>query len=141
MGKRTSSRVVNFLAGLRVMISAGGTGYRLSRVAERLSIFRETFAPPLIVLPDISSWKKHGEAALDERDGVAIISAKSSEDGVMIPFAAVGTEVYSVRVEYRSPSLVAIEIWNVDEQLRKVGDISQHSFWTKPVEYYRQQLI
>src|SRR5450755_1493706 len=69
-----------------------------------------------IVLPDISSWKKHGEAALDERDGVAIISAKSSEDGVMIPFAGVGTEVYSVRVEYRSASLVAIEIWNVDEQ-------------------------
>jgi hypothetical protein len=80
-----------------------------------------------IVLPDISSWKKHGEVAVDERDGVAIISAKSSEDGVMIPFAAVGTEVYSVRVEYRSASLVAIEVWNVDEQLRKVGDISLYN--------------
>jgi hypothetical protein len=80
-----------------------------------------------IVLPDISSWKKQGEAALDERDGVATVSTRSSDDGVMIPFAAPGTEVYSVRVEYRSASPVAIEIWNVDEQLRKVGDISLYN--------------
>ena len=42
----------------------------------------------IIVLPDISSWKKQGEATLDERDGVATISTKNSDDGVIIPFAA-----------------------------------------------------
>src|SRR6202162_5841901 len=53
-----------------------------------------------IVLPDISSWKKQGEVTLDERDGVAMLSTQSSEDGVIIPFAAEGTEVYSLRLEY-----------------------------------------
>ena len=80
-----------------------------------------------VAIPAISSWKKQGEAALDERDGVATVSTRSSDDGVMIPFAAAGTEVYSLRVEYRSASPVAIEIWNVDEQLRKVGEISLYN--------------
>ena len=80
-----------------------------------------------IVLPDIASWKKQGEVTLEESDGVATISARSSDDGVVIPFAAVGTEVYSVRMEYRSAFPVAIEIWNVDEQLHKIGDISLYN--------------
>src|ERR1700694_3915267 len=68
----------------------------------------------IIVLPDISSWKKQGGVTLDERNGVAILSTQSSEDGVIIPFAAEGPEVYSVGVEYCSAVPVAIEIWNVD---------------------------
>jgi len=80
-----------------------------------------------IALPNISSWKKQGEVTLDERDGVATLSTQSSEDGVIIPFAAEGTEVYSVHVEYRSAVPVAIEIWSVDERLRKVGDITLYN--------------
>jgi len=81
----------------------------------------------IIALPDISSWKRQGEATLVERDGVATLSTKSSEDGLIIPFAAAGAEVYFLRVEYRSASPVAIEIWNVDEQLRKLGDITLYN--------------
>jgi hypothetical protein len=80
-----------------------------------------------IVLPDISSWKKHGKVTVDERDGVAILSPHSSDDGVIIPFAAGGANVYSVRVQYRSPCPVAIEVWNVDERLRKAGDITLYN--------------
>jgi hypothetical protein len=80
-----------------------------------------------IVLPDISLWKKQGEASLDERDGAATVSTKSSDDGVVIPFAAEASQVYEVRVQYRSAFPVAIEIWDVDEQLRKVGDISLYN--------------
>ena len=80
-----------------------------------------------IVLPDISSWKKLGGVTLDERDGVATLATQSSEDGVIIPFAAEGPEVYSVRVEYRAAVPVAIEIWNVDERLRKVGNITLYN--------------
>src|ERR1019366_10811995 len=46
-----------------------------------------------VAIPAISSWKKQGEADLDERDGVATVSTRSSDDGGMIPFAAAGTEV------------------------------------------------
>jgi len=73
-------------------------------------------------LPDITSWKKRGEVTLDQRDGVVTVSTKSSGDGAIIPFAAEGTEVYSVGVEYRSAFPVTIEVWDIDEQLRMVGD-------------------
>jgi hypothetical protein len=81
----------------------------------------------IIVLPDIKVWKKQGEVTLDERDGVAIVSTHSSEDGIIIPFAAGDAEVCSVEAEYRSAMPVAIEIWNVDEQLRKVSDITLYN--------------
>jgi hypothetical protein len=80
-----------------------------------------------VVLPDISSWKKQGELTLDERDGVATLSTRSFEDGVMIPFAAGGDEVYSLRLQYRSALPVAIKIWNVDERMRKLGDITLYN--------------
>ena len=83
--------------------------------------------PESIVLPKISSWKKHGQVTLDEREGVAILSTQSSDDGVVIPFAARASEVFSVRVQYRSAFPVAIEIWDVDEQLRKVADLTLYN--------------
>jgi hypothetical protein len=86
----------------------------------------------LVVLPDISLWKKQGEATLEQRDDVATISTRSSDDGVAIPFAARGNEVYSVRVEYRSASPVAIEIWDVDGQSRKLDDASLYNDGVPP---------
>src|SRR5208282_4526798 len=80
-----------------------------------------------ILLPDISSWKQQGEVTLEERDGVATISTGSFDDGVIIPFAAGGNEVYSLSMEYRSAVPLAIRIWNVDGQLRKVGDITLYN--------------
>jgi hypothetical protein len=81
----------------------------------------------LLVLPDISSWKKQGEVTVDESDGVATLATQSSEDGVVIPFAAGSNEIYSVRLEYRSAVPVAIQIWNTDERFRKVRDITLYN--------------
>ncbi|MGA8100521.1 MAG: hypothetical protein WB869_00110 [Candidatus Acidiferrales bacterium] len=77
-----------------------------------------------VALPETSSWKKQGEATWEERDGVAIVFTRSSDDGVIIPFAAMGSEVYALRMRYRSAAPVALQIWEVDEQLRKVDDIT-----------------
>jgi hypothetical protein len=114
------------------------SGWRSEEHRQGASFVQQTFGEVLeqaaeeqnaqtIVLPDISSWKKQGGVTLEERDGVAAISTQSSEDGVMIPFAAGGSEVYSVQVGYRSASPVAIQIWNVDEQLRKVADATLYN--------------
>jgi hypothetical protein len=81
----------------------------------------------LLVLPDVTSWKKHGEVTVDESDGVATLATQSSEDGVIIPFAGGSNEIYSVRLEYRSAVPVAIQIWNTDERFRKVGDITLYN--------------
>jgi hypothetical protein len=83
-------------------------------------------AQPL-VLPDISSWKKHGEVTVEESDGVATLATQSSEDGVIIPFTAGSSEIYSVRLAYRSAVPVAIQIWNTDERFRMVGDITLYN--------------
>jgi len=80
-----------------------------------------------VVLPRISSWERLGGATLDERDGVAIVSTRSTEGGVIIPFAATGSAVLSVRMEYRSAAPVALEVWRVDEQLRKLEDITLYN--------------
>jgi len=87
---------------------------------------RDRDAKPL-VLPDISSWKKHGEVTVDESDGVAILATPSSEDGVIIPFTAGSNEMYSVRLEYRSAVPVAIQIWNTDARFQKVRDITLYN--------------
>jgi hypothetical protein len=115
--------------------------YSVSRAGERSKgdfFIQQTFGEILsekdgeqnaqiIALPGISGWKKQGEATLDERDGMATILTKSSGDGVIIPFAALASELYSVRAEYRSAAAVAIEIWDVDEQSRKLGHISLYN--------------
>ena len=84
-------------------------------------------AAQTVVLHAISSWKKQGEATLEERDGVAILSIRSAEDGVIIPFTLNGSEVLSVRMEYRSAAAAALEVWKVDEQLRKVEDVTLYN--------------
>jgi hypothetical protein len=80
-----------------------------------------------ISLGAISSWKKRGAATLEDREGGAILTAKRYEDGVLIPFAATSPQVYSIELEYRSAAPIAIELWNVDEALRKVGDLTQYN--------------
>jgi hypothetical protein len=80
-----------------------------------------------VMLPEISSWRRLSEATLDERDGVAILSARSTEDGVIIPFAAGGSAVLSVRMEYRSAAPLALGVWRVDGQLRKLDDITLYN--------------
>ncbi|HXM96171.1 MAG TPA: hypothetical protein VOA64_18270 [Candidatus Dormibacteraeota bacterium] len=80
-----------------------------------------------VMLPEISSWRKLGEATLDERDGVAILSTGSTEDGVLIPLATGGSAVLSVRMEYRSTAPVALEVWRVDGQLHKLDDITLYN--------------
>ena len=80
-----------------------------------------------IAVPDIASWKKHGNVALEVVGGVAAFSTKNSESGVLIPFTADSPQLYSLNVQCRSPMPVAIEIWNVDEQLRKITDITLYN--------------
>jgi hypothetical protein len=80
-----------------------------------------------VTLPGISSWKRVGGATLEERDGTAVVSARSTEDGVVIPFSASGAAVLSVRMEYRSAASVALQVWRVDEHLRKLEDLTLYN--------------
>ena len=78
-------------------------------------------------LPEVSSWEKRGDTTAEEHDGVVIISAKSSDDGVLIPLPPIGSEICSLRVEYRSAGPVALQLWDIDDRLRKVDDLTQYN--------------
>jgi hypothetical protein len=81
----------------------------------------------MVTLPGTASWRKLGEATLDERDGVTILSTRSTEEGVVIPFGVKESAVLSVRMEYRSAAPVALEVWRVDDQFRKLEDITLYN--------------
>jgi hypothetical protein len=80
-----------------------------------------------VLLPEISAWKKLGNTAVDEREGVAVVSAGSPDDGVIIPLTATGSAVLSLRMEYRSTSPVGLAVWNVDDQLHKLDNVTLYN--------------
>jgi hypothetical protein len=80
-----------------------------------------------ISLGAAATWTKQGSAALEERDGVILLTLDRPEDRVLIPFAAETPKVYSLGLEYRSAAPISIAIWNLDEQQRKVGEITQYN--------------
>ena len=80
-----------------------------------------------VVLAPVASWSKRGKVSLAEREGVTVVSARSSEDGIVIPFPAQDGEVYSLRLQYRSQQAFAIQIWDVDERLRPIENITLYN--------------
>jgi len=80
-----------------------------------------------VALPPVSSWSKLGEVTLEERNGATVLSPRSSEDGVLIPFPARDGEVYSGRLEYGSSQPFAVHVWDVDERRRKLEDITLYN--------------
>ncbi|HET7106451.1 MAG TPA: hypothetical protein VFI38_06560 [Candidatus Acidoferrum sp.] len=83
--------------------------------------------PHPVALPEVSSWKKTGNASFDQRDGVAVVSTPGADDGVIIPLPKTGSDILSLRMEYRSASPVALQVWRVDEQLRKLRNITLYN--------------
>ncbi|HWY06905.1 MAG TPA: hypothetical protein VNY24_08595 [Candidatus Acidoferrales bacterium] len=80
-----------------------------------------------VPLSETSSWKRLGEATLEQREGVVVVSARRAEDGVIIPITVDGAAVLSIRMEYRSAAPVAIQVWKVDGQLRRLDNITLYN--------------
>lgn len=80
-----------------------------------------------ISLGAVATWKKQGAATLEEQDGAVSLILRKAEDGVLIPFAAEIPKIYALEVEYRCAAPISIAIWNLDEQQRKVGEITQYN--------------
>jgi hypothetical protein len=75
-------------------------------------------------LPPASRWKKSGEIKIEEHTGIVKLTPATRKDFVLLPFAARGGDVYSVRLKYRCAFPISIHAWDTDEQLEKVGDIT-----------------
>ena len=75
----------------------------------------------------VATWKKQGAATLEEEDGTVSLILHKAEDGVLIPFVAEIPKVYALELEYRCAAPISIAVWNLDEQQRKVGEITQYN--------------
>jgi hypothetical protein len=74
-----------------------------------------------------AAWIKQGSATLQERDDTISLVLHQPEDRVLVPFAAEIPKVYTLGLEYRSAAPISLAIWNLDEQQRQVGEITQYN--------------
>jgi hypothetical protein len=81
----------------------------------------------VLALPETSGWKTLGGASMDQRNGLIAVSTQSADDGVLVPLPATDFPVLSLRMEYRSASPVALQVWRVDEQFHKVENITLYN--------------
>src|SRR5258708_29698205 len=51
-----------------------------------------------VLLPGIAAWNKLGDAAVEEREGVAVVSTSSADDGVIIPLPPTASPLLSLRL-------------------------------------------
>ncbi len=81
----------------------------------------------VLALPETSAWKTLGGASMDQRNGLIAVSTQSADDGVLVPLPATDSPVLSLQMEYRSTSPVALQVWRVDEQFRKLENITLYN--------------
>ena len=80
-----------------------------------------------LALPEMSAWKTQGSASLDSSNGIMAVSTRSADDGVLVPLPATDSPVISLRMEYRSASAVALQVWRLNEQFRKAENITLYN--------------
>jgi hypothetical protein len=75
-------------------------------------------------LPAASKWKRSGEIQVQQQDGVVKLSPSARGDFVLLPFPALGGEIYSVHLKYRSAVPISVHAWDIDGQFQKLGDLT-----------------
>ena len=81
----------------------------------------------IVALPETSAWKTLGGASMNQHNGIIAVSTQSADDGVLVPLPATDSPVLSMRMEYRSASPVALQVWRLDEQYHKVENITLYN--------------
>jgi hypothetical protein len=75
-------------------------------------------------LPATRFWKKGGAIEVEQHEDVIRVFPRAAGDFVLLPFPAKGGEVYSVHLKYRSAVALSVNVWDIDDQLNKVADLS-----------------
>ena len=75
-------------------------------------------------VPPPSKWKRSGEIQVEQQDGVVKLSPRARSDFVLLPFPAKGGDIYSMHLKYRSAAAIAVHAWDVDNQFRKLNDLT-----------------
>lgn len=80
-----------------------------------------------ISLPPVSSWQAQGDVNVQDRGGTTRSSISNSRAAVVVPFSAKDCEVYSLRFQYRSTQSFSVQVWDVDERLNQLQNITLYN--------------
>jgi len=80
-----------------------------------------------VAIPESFSWVKRGQAGLERTGDWITILTSRSKDGVLIPVSVEAGTVYALRLEYSSQEPIAIQIWDVNEKLEKLQEITLYN--------------
>ncbi|HMC74279.1 MAG TPA: hypothetical protein VKG87_08250, partial [Terriglobales bacterium] len=80
-----------------------------------------------VSLPKMSNWHKRGDATLEDHNGTTVLSMPDSQAGVIIPFSAKDSEVYSLRFQYRARESFSVQVQDVDERLTTLQNFTLYN--------------
>ena len=97
---------------------------------------RQTFGEELVLdrgdgdpvaVPPPAKWDKQGEPVVSSENNVTKINLDHRENGLITPVAMQGGNVYQLTFEYRSASAFAVRVWDADEHLRMIKDLTLYN--------------
>lgn len=89
-------------------------------------LVRDPLPAQRVQLPSASTWRKRGEPAFDTKSGISV-GIRHADDGVLIPVPLTGGQVYGLSFEYRSTRDFAARIWDADDSLRMLKDLTLYN--------------
>jgi hypothetical protein len=90
-------------------------------------VFEERNSTTRISLPGAAGWHKMGDFHAQEQDGTVSLSIHGSQAKAIIPFPAKDAEVCSLRFRYSSSEAFSFQVWDVDEELHPIGNITLYN--------------
>lgn len=117
----------NLYVGSSPLERSNGNPYVQQTFGEVTQLISKEQLLKIVPLPEMSAWKTLGSASLDQRNGIAVVSTQSADDGVLVPLPASDSPALSLRMEYRSASPLALQVWRVGEQSQKVENITLYN--------------
>ena len=79
-----------------------------------------------IHLPAASTWHKQGVTDIVTENDIRL-RVRQRDDGALIPVPLTGGNIYALSFEYRSPGDFAARIWDADEKLRLLKDLTLYN--------------
>jgi hypothetical protein len=83
---------------------------------------------------------------VEERNGTIALSLGNSQAGVIISFTANDSEVYSLRFKYRAGESFSVQLWDVDEGLNRLQNLTLYNDRVPPssegwAEFHTQVVV
>jgi hypothetical protein len=103
---------------------AKGQSYVSQTFGEEL--VRDTLPAEPVQLPPPSTWHKRGASDVATQNEIRL-RIRQRDDGVLIPVPLTGGNIYTLSFEYRSPRDFAARIWDADEKLRLLKDLTLYN--------------